>query len=364
MYNQLFNDFPFVQHSSETSSSDEEQDNEMNRTIERVATTTATPKRNVDILLEPNSMLKTKMSARKNVKFNCNENIVINGAEFVPGTKILSHSNIAVFRVNSVETQGEFCCKKFIVNTKWIDNKIHNEISLLKQLQDNSFVIKMICCGIMNDCYYLIMENGICDIVGLINRSKEIDFKDYHLVKQWIYRQMITALEAIHNLHIVHCDIKLQNFVVGRNNRLLLIDFGDAKIGKRVEEKYVWENNGQVGTFEFMAPEIYHQFDPATVYTPAVDIWASGIVLYILTYAQIPLNEGNNRLKTFEKLSEGRLPLPDMLPQNLPDEPFYDNIVNVIRCACCPLPEYRLSANDLLKSNYLVNAPVFCPLQF
>ncbi|KAI3387785.1 hypothetical protein SNEBB_007126 [Seison nebaliae] len=243
MYNQLFNDFPFVQHSFETSSSDEEQDNKMNKTIECVPTTTATPKRNVDIF-------------------------------------------------------------------------------------------------------------------------KEIDFKDYHLVKQSIYRQMITALEAIHNLHIVHCVIKLQNFVVGRNNRLLLINFGDAKIGKRVEEKYVWENNGQVGTFEFMAPEIYHQFDPPTVYTPAVDIWASGIVLYILTYAQVPFNEGNNRLKTFEKLSEGRLPLPDMLPQNLPDEPFYDNIVNVIRCACCPLPEYRLSANDLLKSNYLVNAPVFCPLQF
>ncbi|KAI3385258.1 hypothetical protein SNEBB_007138 [Seison nebaliae] len=79
---------------------------------------------------------------------------------------------------------------------------------------------------------------------------------------------------------------------------------------------------------------------------------------------QLPFYELNNRVETFEKISEGSLPLPENAPANLPDDQFYHGIVNVIRCACCPLVQHRFSAANLLKFPYFAKVPVLSPLNF
>jgi serine/threonine protein kinase len=58
--------------------------------------------------------------------------------------------------------------------------------------------------------------------------------------KHDIFVQMVQLLQHIHNLHIIHCDVKPDNFMINDDGMLTLIDFGlarpyiDFKINKHV----------------------------------------------------------------------------------------------------------------------------------
>ena len=46
------------------------------------------------------------------------------------------------------------------------------------------------------------------------------------------FLQIFDALEHLHNLNIVHRDLKLENIMIGPNNEILLVDFGAAAMMK------------------------------------------------------------------------------------------------------------------------------------
>jgi eukaryotic-like serine/threonine-protein kinase len=61
--------------------------------------------------------------------------------------------------------------------------------------------------------------------------------------------QMLQAVAYAHQLKIMHCDIKPENFILFANNRLRLADFGIAKVAQRTIKG---SGSGSVG---YMAPE-------------------------------------------------------------------------------------------------------------
>lgn len=94
-----------------------------------------------------------------------------------------------------------------------------------------------------------------------------------------LFSQTCLALKYIHDLKILHRDIKASNIFLNVNNRLKLGDFGVSKTLKGTLDAAT----SVVGTPYYMSPEVY-QNKP---YTLKSDIWALGCFLYELCTFQV-----------------------------------------------------------------------------
>lgn len=96
--------------------------------------------------------------------------------------------------------------------------------------------------------------------------------------------QIGSALDYAHGQGIVHRDVKPNNLLIRSDGRLVLMDFGLAKV---LEQSYVAADTGIFGTVAYMAPE---QFQ-GTV-SPLSDIYMLGVILYQMLAGKLPF-EGN-----------------------------------------------------------------------
>lgn len=84
----------------------------------------------------------------------------------------------------------------------------------------------------------------------------------------------------MHDLKIMHCDIKPCNILVGLDGHLAIADFGLSYVPKNDRHllKYCkrWDI---VGTAAYMAPEVLN-CTMSSGYKSTADVWSLGVVLY------------------------------------------------------------------------------------
>ena len=100
-----------------------------------------------------------------------------------------------------------------------------------------------------------------------------------HEVKS-IFKQVVSAIHHIHELRIVHRDIKDENILLDETGCVHLIDFGSAAYFRKGR---TFDTFG--GTLEYCAPEV---LKGKPYEGPPQDIWASGILLFTLIYRENP----------------------------------------------------------------------------
>ncbi|WP_175647548.1 serine/threonine-protein kinase [Streptomyces cyaneochromogenes] len=98
--------------------------------------------------------------------------------------------------------------------------------------------------------------------------------------------QVLGALEAAHAAGILHRDVKPDNVLLGRHDRVVLTDFGIAQIEG---ETNLTDTGGFVGSPEYIAPERVLGQRPG----PASDLWSLGVVLYATTEGVSPFRRSN-----------------------------------------------------------------------
>ncbi|AVV47291.1 serine/threonine protein kinase [Streptomyces sp. P3] len=98
--------------------------------------------------------------------------------------------------------------------------------------------------------------------------------------------EVLGALEAAHAAGILHRDVKPDNILLGRHDRVVLTDFGIAQIEG---ETNLTDTGGFVGSPEYIAPERVLGRRPG----PAADLWSLGVVLYTATEGVSPFRRSN-----------------------------------------------------------------------
>ncbi|OCT93940.1 hypothetical protein XELAEV_18011603mg [Xenopus laevis] len=139
---------------------------------------------------------------------------------------------------------------------------------------------------------------------------------------------VVLGLEALHQIGIVHRDLKLENLLMDQEGFVKIVDFGLSKNSFGYNSR----TKTKCGTKAYMAPEIYMNIG----YGMAVDWWALGIAIYAMLMYELPFNNED----PFE-LADSILYDEIELPEDLSED-----VCGLINELLVKDPEYRLGSGE------------------
>ncbi|KFQ90101.1 Serine/threonine-protein kinase DCLK2, partial [Phoenicopterus ruber ruber] len=225
--------------------------------------------------------------------------------------KVIGDGNFAVVKECVERSTGKEFALKIIDKAKCCgkEHLIENEVSILRRVKHPNIIMLIEEMDTPTELY-LVMElvkGG--DLFDAITSSTKYTERDGSAM---VYN-LASALKYLHGLSIVHRDIKPENLLVCEypdgTKSLKLGDFGLATV---VEGPLYTV----CGTPTYVAPEIIAE----TGYGLKVDIWAAGVITYILLCGFPPFRSENNLQEDlFDQILVGKLEFPS---------PYWDNITD------------------------------------
>jgi len=113
----------------------------------------------------------------------------------------------------------------------------------------------------------------------------------------------------VHGQQMAHRDLKLENTLLidpGPKPRLAICDFGYTK--SEVMHSAFHTNN--VGTPSYLAPELLTLKQGADYDGKAVDVWAAGVVLYVMLVGGYPFGDVGNGWDLVKRIATASYSLP------------------------------------------------------
>ena len=151
-------------------------------------------------------------------------------------------------------------------------NEYEKEAKILSKF-NNENIVKYYDSFTKDNKFYIIMEYG-----GNKTLKKFIDDKNSQLIKpetiNSIIKQICLGLKEIHDAGITHRDLKPANIFIDENLRIKIGDFGAS-----TSSNYF---TTQIGTQEYMAPELQVKKKSGDKFSNKVDIYSLGCIFYEL----------------------------------------------------------------------------------
>ncbi|CAI2362718.1 unnamed protein product [Moneuplotes crassus] len=253
--------------------------------------------------------------------------------DFEKLTRIGSGSYSSVYKVQRIEDDKQYALKK--VKMSGLSNKEKenalNEVRFLASINHpNVISYKEVFIDHPSSSLCIIMEyadNG--DLLEKIQKHK----KNGSFIPEddilSIFVQVVSGLSRIHQLNVMHRDLKSANVFLNKDGRAQL---GDLNVSKLAQ---LGMNYTQTGTPYYASPEVWKE----KPYDFKSDIWSLGCVLYEIAALKPPF-KAKNMSELYKRVSKGTFaPIPKVYSKNL---------LKVICCLVKRSPSLRPSCQEIM----------------
>lgn len=183
---------------------------------------------------------------------------------------------------------------KVMANGTVIASRIRTEIMILRRLDrlKHPNIVRMLDTFEDEDETFIVFEflsGG--SLLGLLESQGRLSEPSSRL----LIRQISSALKALHEMGIVHRDVKPENILFDDEGTAKLVDFGFAK-AYDTSDSSLQSTAGAAdrrfasspcGTPGFVAPEVLQR----SGYSCAVDMWSLGVLTFMAIYGQAPFSD-------------------------------------------------------------------------
>jgi eukaryotic-like serine/threonine-protein kinase len=211
----------------------------------------------------------------------------------------------AVYRARDVELNRIVALKVIrpdLARNRAVLDRFKQELILATQVTHRN-VVRIYDLGEAEGIKFITMEyvDGE-DLAAVLRKRTKLSPREAVIVIE----QMCRALEAAHNVGVIHRDLKPQNVMweVG-TNRILVMDFG---LAKTLEGERMTQTGAMVGTMEYMSPEqaLAGNLDQRS------DIFSLGLIFYELLTGQTPFRADSALASLIKRTQERVLPVSEL----------------------------------------------------
>ncbi|XP_068117325.1 serine/threonine-protein kinase H1 [Hyperolius riggenbachi] len=246
-----------------------------------------------------------------------------------------------VVRVEHKASKQPYAIK--MIETKYREGRevCESELNVLRRVRHTN-IIQLIEVFETQERVYMVMELATGgELFDRIIAKGSFTERDATHVLQMV----LEGVKYLHTLGITHRDLKPENLLYyhpGTDSKIMITDFGLASARKKGDECLM---KTTCGTPEYIAPEILVR----KPYTNSVDMWALGVISYILLSGTMPF-EDDNRTRLYRQILKGKYsysgePWPSV--SNLAKD-FIDRLLMVE-------PSERMTASQALKHPWVVS---------
>ena len=170
------------------------------------------------------------------------------------------------------------------IKKKYAKN-VENEINILKLIQNkNDYLLNM-------NNYYLLENKDTMILTEYIHNSIDLnEFISNNILKDIEYisiiKELIIGLKSLHDLNIVHMDIKPKNLLIFKKNKKYQIKYID--FGFSCEKSNVGYIDRYRGTAQYMDPFMIEKKIDSFLKSKKADIWSLGVTIYKLVHRKLP----------------------------------------------------------------------------
>ncbi|XP_045466039.1 serine/threonine-protein kinase GL21140 [Harmonia axyridis] len=252
----------------------------------------------------------------------------------------IGDGNFAVVRLCKDNSDNKEYALKIIDKSKCKgkEDMIENEVKILRKISHPN-IMSLISDQDTKNLLFLVCEyvqgGDLFDAIALAQKFSEEQ-------AALLVNHLVLALAYLHSLNIVHRDVKPENLLVEfENNRIRTLKLADFGLACEVAKPLYTV----CGTPTYVAPEILAE----SGYGLKIDVWAAGVILYILLCGYPPfVSQDNDQEKLFDCILSGQYDFPDEYWGEV-SELAKELIQNMLQLA----PEIRFSAEDVLDHPWL-----------
>lgn len=246
-----------------------------------------------------------------------------------------------VVRVEHRTTRQPYAIK--MIETKYREGRevCESELRVLRRVR-HANIIQLVEVFETQERVYMVMELATGgELFDRIIAKGSFTERDATRVLQMV----LDGVRYLHALGITHRDLKPENLLYyhpGTDSKIIITDFGLASARKKGDDCLM---KTTCGTPEYIAPEVLVR----KPYTNSVDMWALGVIAYILLSGTMPF-EDDNRTRLYRQILRGKYsylgePWPSV--SNLAKD-FIDRLLTVD-------PGARMTALQALRHPWVVS---------